>query len=68
MAKDRPAEVGTTELRLNLADVLNAAVYGEITFVTTRKRRIAAIVPAVDAERLWAERQAAAHDEPSSSA
>lgn len=56
MATDRPDEIGTTELRKKLADVLNDAVYGKITFVTTRDRRIAAIVPAVDAERLVAER------------
>lgn len=68
MAKDRPAEVGTTELRLNLADVLNDAVYGKITFVTSRGRRIAAVVPAVDGERLERERSQDAHDESSSSA
>lgn len=67
MAKDRPAEIGSTDLRAKLADVLNDAVYGEITFVTTRGRRIAAIVPAVDAERLWRERSEAAHDDPNSS-
>lgn len=57
METDRPAEVGTTDLRVQLADVLNRAVYGEITFVTSRGRRIAAIVPAPEGERLWRERQ-----------
>jgi prevent-host-death family protein len=33
------------ELRSELADVLNAAVAGDITFVTSRGRRIAAVVP-----------------------
>jgi prevent-host-death family protein len=64
MAKDRPVEIGTTELRLKLADVLNAAVYGEITFVTSRGRRIAAVVPALDGERLQREREAAVSDTP----
>jgi prevent-host-death family protein len=57
METDRPAEVGTTDLRKELADVLNKAVYGEITLVTSRGRPIAGIVPAPDAERLWRERQ-----------
>jgi prevent-host-death family protein len=42
------------ELRSELADVLNAAVAGEITYVTSRGRRIAAVVPlpvAVEAEK-----------------
>jgi prevent-host-death family protein len=53
MGTDRPVEIGTTDLRLKLADVLNDAVYGQITFVTSRGRRIAAIVPAPDGEDLW---------------
>lgn len=51
MAKVRTAEVGTTDLRTTLADVLNdATVYGKVTYVTSRGRRIAAIVPVPVAE------------------
>lgn len=40
------AEIGVKDLRGQLADVLNdTAVYGHITYVTSRGRRIAAIVP-----------------------
>lgn len=39
------------ELREGLADVLNAAaVHGRITYVTSRGRRIAAVVPVPVAE------------------
>lgn len=39
-------EIGVKDLRGQLADVLNdTAVYGHITYVTSRGRRIAAIVP-----------------------
>jgi len=43
---DHQTEIGVKELRGQLADVLNdTAVYGHITYVTSRGRRIAAIVP-----------------------
>lgn len=39
-------EIGVANLREQLADVLNdTAVYGHITYVTSRGRRVAAIVP-----------------------
>ncbi|WP_157254809.1 type II toxin-antitoxin system prevent-host-death family antitoxin [Nonomuraea typhae] len=41
-----PNEMSVRDLRSELADVLNdAAVYGRITYVTNRGRRIAAVVP-----------------------
>lgn len=44
-------EMGVKELRANLADVLNdAAVRGRITYVTSRGRRVAAVVPVPVAE------------------
>jgi prevent-host-death family protein len=46
-------ERSVRELRDSLADVLNdAAVRGEVTYVTNRGRRIAAIVPVRDAEEI----------------
>ena len=40
------AEIGVKGLREQLADVLNdTAVYGHITYITSRGRRVAAIVP-----------------------
>lgn len=50
---DEPTAVerSVRELRTSLADVLNgAAVRGEITYVTSRGRRIAAVVPVAAAE------------------
>lgn len=44
-------EMGVKELRAKLADVLNdAAIRGKITYVTSRGRRIAAVVPLPIAE------------------
>lgn len=40
----------TTQLRANLADVLNGAINGQITYVTNNGRRVAAIVPVLIAE------------------
>lgn len=43
---ERVNEISIRELRAQLADVLNAAaVHGEITYVTNRGRRFAAVVP-----------------------
>jgi prevent-host-death family protein len=51
-------EMGVKELRANLADVLNdAAVRGRITYVTSRGRRVAAVVPVTDAEAIEAHRE-----------
>lgn len=53
---ERVNEISIRELRAQLADVLNAAaVHGEITYVTNRGRRFAAVVPlriAETAERI----------------
>jgi prevent-host-death family protein len=46
-----PAELSVRDLRASLADVLNeAAVHSRITYVTSRGRRIAAVVPVPVAE------------------
>jgi prevent-host-death family protein len=48
---ENPPERSVRELRASLADVLNdAAVHGTITYVTSRGRRIAAVVPVPVAE------------------
>jgi prevent-host-death family protein len=45
-------EMSTAEVRARLADVVNAAAArGRITYVTSRGRRIAAVVPLALAER-----------------
>lgn len=38
-------ELGTREVRQQLADVINAAIQGKITYITSRSRRLAAVVP-----------------------
>lgn len=48
--KEEPVEMSTAEVRTNLADVINAAVRNRITFVTSRGRRVAAVVPLSVAE------------------
>lgn len=46
------AELSVRELRANLAEVLNAAaVRGQVTYVTNRGRRVAAVVPVHVAEK-----------------
>jgi prevent-host-death family protein len=46
-------ELGITDARDRLAEIVNEAAYtGSVTYITRRGRRVAAIVPAVDAERL----------------
>jgi prevent-host-death family protein len=50
-------EIGIRELRTALADVVNeTAVRGRITYITSRGRRVAAIVPVPDAEAIEAGR------------
>jgi antitoxin Phd len=45
--------LGITDVRDRLAEIVNEAAYtGSVTYITRRGRRLAAIVPAVDAERL----------------
>jgi prevent-host-death family protein len=58
MPEKPPDERSVRELREGLADVLNAAaVRGEITYVTSRGRRIAAVVPVQVAESAEHERE-----------
>lgn len=45
MSNREPDEVSVSGLREGLANVLNGAVQGKITYVTSRGRRIAAVVP-----------------------
>ena len=46
-------DLGITEARDNLADLVNKAAYtGTVTYINRRGRRLAAIVSAEDAERL----------------
>jgi antitoxin Phd len=46
-------DLGITDARDRLADVVNEAAYtGTVTYISRRGRRLAAIVPAEDAERL----------------
>lgn len=64
MPANTSAEIGIRELRAALSDVLNeTAVRGRITYVTSRGRRIAAIVPVPDAEAVEAKKTPG--DEPS---
>lgn len=44
-------ESSTAEVRAHLADVVNAAIGGRITYITQRGRRVAAIVPLSVAEK-----------------
>jgi len=60
MPANTSTEVGVRKLRETLPDVLNdAAVRGRITYVTNHGRRIAAIVPVVEAEAIEERRRAA---------
>lgn len=53
MPANTSTEIGIRELRASLSDVVNeTAVRGRITYVTSRGRRVAAIVPVPDAERI----------------
>ena len=40
-----PTELTTRNVREHLADVVNAAIRGQITYITARGRRVAAVVP-----------------------
>jgi prevent-host-death family protein len=53
MPVNASAEVGIRELRAGLSDVINAtAVRGRTTYITSRGRRVAAVVPVPQAEEL----------------
>jgi prevent-host-death family protein len=42
---DEPTELTTRDVREHLADVINAAIRGQVTYITSRGRRVAAVVP-----------------------
>jgi len=48
---EEPEELSTSEVRENLADVINAAVRGRVTYITSRGRRVAAVVPVTVADQ-----------------
>lgn len=53
MPANTSEEIGIRELRAGLSDVVNeTAVRGRITYITSRGRRLAAIVPVPQAEEL----------------
>jgi prevent-host-death family protein len=65
MPANTSAEIGIRELRAALSDVVNeTAVYGRITYVTSRGRRVAAIVPVPDAQAIEAKKQPEGSDSP----
>ncbi|MFE2384463.1 type II toxin-antitoxin system prevent-host-death family antitoxin [Streptomyces misionensis] len=65
MPANTSAEIGIRELRASLSDVVNeTAVYGRITYVTSRGRRVAAIVPVPEAEAIEARKQPEEGDSP----
>jgi prevent-host-death family protein len=47
-------EVSAADLRKLQAEVLNRAVRGKVTFVTSRGRRVAAVVPVGEGEAIAA--------------
>ncbi|MEV7140725.1 type II toxin-antitoxin system prevent-host-death family antitoxin [Streptomyces tauricus] len=52
------AEKGLRELRAGLSEAVNAAaVRGQITYITSHGRRLAAIVPVAEAEAIEARQQ-----------
>jgi prevent-host-death family protein len=57
--EDGSAELSVRELRASLADVINAAATrNHVTFVTSRGRRVAAVVSVAAAEQAAVDRQA----------
>ena len=46
-----PCERSIRQIREHLADVINDAVQGRITYVTSRGRRVAAVVPLAEISR-----------------
>ncbi len=46
MAEYIPAEVSISDLRAKIADIVNStAIDGQVTYLTSRGRRVAALVP-----------------------
>jgi len=46
-----PSERSIREVREHLADVINDAIQGRITYITSRGRRVAAVVPLAEYDR-----------------
>ena len=44
-------ELSTREVREHLADVINNAIQGQVTYITSRGRRVAAVVPLAVADQ-----------------
>lgn len=58
MPANTSAEIGIRELRAKLSDVLNdVSVRGQITYVTSHGRRVAALVSVLDAEAIEAKQR-----------
>ncbi|MFJ1606957.1 type II toxin-antitoxin system Phd/YefM family antitoxin [Streptomyces sp. NPDC088253] len=58
MPEIKTEDIGVRELRADLSEYLNkTAIHGQITYVTSHGRRIAAIVPLQDGEAAEAARQ-----------
>ena len=64
MPKIKSEELSVRKVRENLSEVLGEAVRGRITYVTSHGRRIAAIVPLVDAEAIDTAEQGTPPQEP----
>lgn len=45
LMNEQATEMSVAELRKNLADVLNDAIQGKVTYVTNRGRRVALVGP-----------------------
>ena len=50
--EQEPCERSAREVREHLADVINDAIRGRVTYITSNGRRVAAIVPLAVAEAL----------------
>jgi len=56
--EQEPCERSAREVREHLADVINDAIRGRVTYITSNGRRVAAVVPLDVAETLAAHREA----------
>lgn len=59
MADDIPTEPGIGAAKAHLSEYVNRVLYrGDVVWLTKNGRRVAALMPVEDAERLLAERDA----------
>jgi prevent-host-death family protein len=56
--EQKPRERSAREVREHLADVINDAIRGRITYITSNGRRVAGVVPLDAAEALAEHREA----------